>query len=76
MNSIETFGDATMASLSLAMASLFAAVPKIIGFAVILLVGWFAGTPLSVQPIRKHCGACCCSRSVTKPGVRAWVFAA
>ena len=29
-----------MASLGLAMATLFAAVPKIIGFAVILLVGW------------------------------------
>ena len=40
MNNIQTFGEATMASLGLAMATLFAAVPKIIGFAVILLVGW------------------------------------
>lgn len=35
-----SFGDTMMASLSGAMALLFAAIPKILGFIVILVIGW------------------------------------
>lgn len=41
MNNVESFGAAMMASLSGAMAVLFAAIPRILGFVVILVVGWF-----------------------------------
>ncbi len=41
MNGITDFGQAMMASLAVAMTGLFAAVPKILAFVVILLVGWF-----------------------------------
>lgn len=44
MNSITDFGEATMASVSLAMASLFAAIPRILAFALILLIGWFVAS--------------------------------
>jgi hypothetical protein len=44
MNSIQNFGEAMMASLAGAMALLFAAVPRILGFVVILLVGWFVAS--------------------------------
>jgi hypothetical protein len=44
MNSIQDFGDATMASLAGAMAMMFAAVPKVIGFVLILLIGWFVAS--------------------------------
>ncbi len=39
-NTVTEWSDAIMTSLSQAMAMLFSAVPKILGFAVILLVGW------------------------------------
>ncbi|MDF3036479.1 MAG: small-conductance mechanosensitive ion channel-like protein [Paucimonas sp.] len=38
---ISDWGDAILASLAGAMAMLFSAVPRIIGFAVILIAGWF-----------------------------------
>jgi hypothetical protein len=41
---VQSFGDATMASLAGAMAMLFAAVPKILAFIVILVVGWFVAS--------------------------------
>ena len=44
MNSVQDFGDATMASLATAMSLFFAAIPKIIGFAIILIVGWFVAS--------------------------------
>ncbi|MBC7939324.1 MAG: small-conductance mechanosensitive ion channel [Chitinophagaceae bacterium] len=44
MNTITDFGAATMASVSLAMASLFAAIPRILAFALILLIGWFVAS--------------------------------
>ena len=44
MDSVQSFGDATMASLTGAMAMLFAAVPKIIGFVLILVIGWFVAS--------------------------------
>ena len=44
MNEIQSFGQATMASLSGAMAVFFAAIPRVLGFLVILLVGWFVAS--------------------------------
>jgi len=41
---VHDWGDAMMASLTGAMALFFAAIPKIIGFAIILIVGWFLAT--------------------------------
>ena len=41
---VTDWGDAMMASLTGAMALFFAAIPKIIGFAIILIVGWFLAT--------------------------------
>lgn len=41
MNEGLSFGETMMASLTGAMTMLFAAVPKILGFIVILLIGWF-----------------------------------
>ncbi len=37
----QTWGDAMMSSVSQALAVFLAAIPKLIGFAVILVVGWF-----------------------------------
>lgn len=37
---VQTWGDAFLASISQAMAIFLTAIPKVIGFAVILLVGW------------------------------------
>ena len=44
MNQIENFGEATMTSLAVAMAAMFAAIPKVMAFAIILLVGWFVAS--------------------------------
>ncbi|HZZ92314.1 MAG TPA: hypothetical protein VFE23_07115 [Usitatibacter sp.] len=44
---VNGWGDALMASLTGAMALFFAAIPKIIGFAIILIVGWFVATLLA-----------------------------
>ena len=44
MNEIENFSGALMTSLSVAMATLFAAVPKILAFVVILVIGWFVAS--------------------------------
>ena len=44
MNQITTFGEAMLASLAGAMALMFAAIPKIIGFVLILLIGWFVAS--------------------------------
>jgi len=41
---VSDWGDAMMASLTGAMALFFAAIPKIIGFAIILIVGWFVAS--------------------------------
>ncbi len=40
-NSVQGFGEAMMASFTTAMAIFMSAIPKIIGFLVILVVGWF-----------------------------------
>ena len=45
--SIDNFSDATMTSLAAGMALFFAAIPKIIGFAVILIIGWFVSSLLA-----------------------------
>ena len=44
MNQTDNFGEAMMASLAVSMSTLFAAIPRIIGFVVILVVGWFLAT--------------------------------
>lgn len=44
MNQIESFSGAMMGSLAAAMATLFAALPKILGFVVILVIGWFVAS--------------------------------
>lgn len=44
MNQIESFSGAIMSSLAVAMATLFAALPKILGFVVILVIGWFVAS--------------------------------
>jgi hypothetical protein len=41
MPTIQSWGEAFMTSLAAAMAMFMAAIPKIIGFGVILIVGWF-----------------------------------
>lgn len=41
---IQSWGEATLASASAALAVFFAAIPKFLGFLVILLVGWFIAT--------------------------------
>lgn len=46
MNTIQDFGQATMTSLAAAMALFFAAIPRLIGFVLILLIGWFVATLL------------------------------
>jgi hypothetical protein len=38
---VQSWGDAFLTSISQAMAIFLAAIPKIIGFAIILIVGWF-----------------------------------
>ena len=42
--SIDSFTDATMTSLAAAMALFFGAIPKIIGFALIVIIGWFVAS--------------------------------
>ena len=42
--SVESFGEATMTSLTGAMAMLFAAIPKILAFVAILVIGWFVAS--------------------------------
>ena len=44
MNQIQDFGSALMTSLALAMSTMFAAVPKVLGFVIILVVGWFVAS--------------------------------
>lgn len=44
MNEIENFSEALLASLTAAMATLFAAIPKILAFVVILVIGWFVAS--------------------------------
>ena len=44
MNEIENFSGAVMTSLSVAMATLFAAIPKVLAFVVILVIGWFVAS--------------------------------
>ena len=44
MNQIQDFGSTLMASLALAMSTMFAAVPKVLGFVIILVVGWFVAS--------------------------------
>jgi hypothetical protein len=46
-NQITEWGTALMTSLSAAMALLFQAIPKLIGFAVILIVGWLIAAVLA-----------------------------
>ena len=41
---VNDWGSAMMASFTAAMALFFAAIPKIIGFAIILIVGWFVAS--------------------------------
>ena len=41
MQSIENFSEATLTSLAGAMALFFAAIPRVLGFLVILIAGWF-----------------------------------
>lgn len=41
-----TWGDAMMASLAGAMAIFFAAIPKVIGFAIIIIIGWLVASLL------------------------------
>ena len=44
MESIQNFSEATMTSLVGAMALFFAAIPRVLGFIIILVVGWFVAT--------------------------------
>ena len=44
---IKTFGDAVLTSLSSALALLFAAIPKILAFLVIVIVGWIIAALLA-----------------------------
>ena len=44
MQSIENFSEATLTSLAGAMALFFAAIPRVLGFLVILIAGWFVAS--------------------------------
>jgi hypothetical protein len=44
MNAITNFSDAILTSLAVAMTTLFAAIPKVLAFLVILLIGWFVAS--------------------------------
>ncbi len=44
MNTITNFGEALMTSLAMAMTTFFAAIPKVLAFLVILLIGWFVAS--------------------------------
>ncbi|MEO7244545.1 MAG: small-conductance mechanosensitive ion channel [Rubrivivax sp.] len=46
MNAVTDWGDAVMMSLAGAMAMFFAAIPKVLGFVVILIVGWLLASLL------------------------------
>ena len=41
LNTVTDWGEAILTSLTAALAAIFAAIPKIIGFALILAIGWF-----------------------------------
>ena len=47
MQSIQDFSEATMTSLAGAMALFFAAIPRVLGFLVILVAGWFIASLLA-----------------------------
>lgn len=47
LSGIQTWGDATLASIAAALAVFAAAVPKIIGFIVILILGWIVAAILA-----------------------------
>jgi Conserved TM helix len=47
MNTISTFGESMLASLSVAMTGLFAALPKLLAFVLILLIGWFVASVIA-----------------------------
>ncbi|KAF3996599.1 mechanosensitive ion channel family protein [Glaciimonas immobilis] len=44
MNTVTDFGDTMMASMSGAIALFFSAIPRLIGFVLILIIGWFIAT--------------------------------
>ena len=44
MNTVTDFGDTLMASMAGAMAMFFSAIPRLIGFILILVIGWFIAT--------------------------------
>ena len=44
MQSIQSFSEATLTSLAGAMALFFAAIPRVLGFLVILIAGWFVAS--------------------------------
>lgn len=44
MNTVTDFGDTMMVSMAGAMAMFFSAIPRLIGFALILIIGWFIAT--------------------------------
>src|SRR5688572_27225095 len=47
MTAVRDFGEATWTSLVAAMALFFAAIPKVLGFLVILIVGWIVAAILA-----------------------------
>jgi Conserved TM helix len=44
VNQIQNFSEAMMTSLALALSNIFAAVPKILAFVLILFIGWFVAS--------------------------------
>jgi Conserved TM helix len=44
VNQIQSFSEAMMSSLAFALSSIFAAVPKILAFVLILFIGWFVAS--------------------------------
>jgi hypothetical protein len=47
MNQISNFGEATLASLAASMAVFFTAIPRILGFLAILIIGWIIASLVS-----------------------------
>lgn len=57
MTEIESFSTAMMTSLAVAMSTLFAAIPKILGFVIILIVGWFLASLIAKSEAEREMNA-------------------
>ena len=52
---VQDWGDALMTSLTGALALFFGAIPRVIGFVLILLIGWFSISIVADFPSAMFC---------------------